>query len=156
MLTQCLIEFFESLKACISQFNHYTSCENQLTTLGNLINNDVRALIDSDLAPILKQVTNPGFKLYLTGYAQFFDQEITQRNNVSFNSWVEKPENQANLITELRISMNGLALDLTSNSQQLLIGQMQMTRGACGLRQLWRCLRRPPLLRRRSHGARSR
>lgn len=81
---------------------------NRIKTSGDIITNNFPALIDSDLAAILKQVTNEGFKLYLTGYAQFFNPTTTQCNNVSFNFWEEKPENQANLTTDLRNSMNGL------------------------------------------------
>lgn len=101
------IGFFDLLKACIFQFNHFTSCSDQLKTSGDTITNDFPALIDSDIAAILKQVSNEGFKLYLTGYAEFFNPSTTQCNNVSFNFW-EKPENQANLTEALRTSTNGL------------------------------------------------
>ncbi len=110
------VGFFDILNACVFQFNHYTPCSDQITTTTNLINNDLPPKLDNLLSAIMSQVANSGFKLYMTGYAHFFNVETTQCNNVSFNFWEEKPENQANLTTELRGNLNNLV--------QILNGQI--------------------------------
>ena len=104
--------FFDILNACIFQFNHFTSCSDQITTTTNTINNDVPGLLDTLLDAVMSKVANSGFKLYMTGYANFFNPDTTQCNDVSFNFWEEKPENQANLTTELRGNLNTLVQTL--------------------------------------------
>lgn len=113
------IGFFDILNACIFQFGWlvggaYTSCEDQLAGSSDQIKNNLPSKLDSTILAILSQVSNSGFKLYMTGYAAFWNNETTPCNNVSFNFWETKPEDRANLTQELRTSMNDMLGDLNA------------------------------------------
>ncbi len=109
------VGFFDIINACIIKLlPQSTTCPEQITLSGNLIANSYPALIDSDIQAVLKQVENAGFKLYVIGYAQFFNPTTTQCENVSFDFWRELPENQGNLTSALRTTLNGLATSLNT------------------------------------------
>lgn len=84
------------------------------TYSGNIIADPFPALIDREIQALLGQVDNARFKLYVIGYAQFFNPTTTQCENVSFHFWGELPENQRNLTSALRTTMNGLATSLNT------------------------------------------
>lgn len=74
-----------------------------------------------DLDGLIKAIIDKGrstpvgdrFKVFVVGYAQFFNQETTQCNDISFEpSWNPLP--QQKLTIERRTAMNDLALDLNT------------------------------------------
>lgn len=50
----------------------------------------------------------------MIGYAQSLNPSTTQSENVSFDFWRELPENQGNLTSALRTTLNGLATSLNT------------------------------------------
>jgi hypothetical protein len=72
-----------------------------------------------DLNDLIKAVVEKGrstnvgerFKVFVVGYAQFFNQETTQCNDVSFKPW-DNPLPAQKLTVERRTAMNELALAL--------------------------------------------
>ncbi|KAL8791624.1 MAG: hypothetical protein Q9195_005773 [Heterodermia aff. obscurata] len=108
------IGFFDILNYCIFQFTSGTTCDDQLQDSSNQIENDLPAKLDSTILAILNQADNSNFKLYMTGYAGFWNNETTQCNDVSFNFWETKPADRANLTQELRTTMNTMLTSLNS------------------------------------------
>ena len=105
------IGFKDLLWNCIFLFGGFGSqdCSDQITESTGLINNNLPGDLDKLFPAILAKAKNSWFKLYITGYAQFFNAVTTPCNNVSFNFWEEKPENLPNLTTTLRTSFNNMA-----------------------------------------------
>ncbi|CAF9919227.1 MAG: hypothetical protein HETSPECPRED_003979 [Heterodermia speciosa] len=108
------IGFFDILNYCIFQFTSGTTCDDQLQDSSNQIQNDLPAKLDSTILAILNQADKPGFRLYMTGYAGFWNNETTQCNDVSFNFWETKPSDRANLTQELRTTMNTMLSTLNN------------------------------------------
>ena len=109
------VSFFDIINACIIKLlPQSTTCSEQITLSRNHMANDYPVLIDSDTQAVLKQVDNAGFKLYVIGYARFFNPTTTQCEDVSFDFWRELPENQGNLTSVLRTTLNGLATSLNT------------------------------------------
>ena len=109
------VGFFDLINACIIKLlPQAQTCPEQITISRNEITDTFPALIDSDIQAVLGQVDNSYFKLYVVGYAQFFNPTTTQWEDVSFDFWRELPENQGNLTKALRTTMNGFATHLNT------------------------------------------
>lgn len=103
--------FFRVINACIFRFNGYGSgdCDEEISKAGWLVEYVVPGYLREGLDAILEAVADKDggeegdsegkedgrrdgkkkkrFKLYITGYAKFFNEETTQCNIISFDYW---------------------------------------------------------------------
>lgn len=102
---------------CILSFKLWgQNCEQVIQSGHDIIDSQK---FKDDLDGLIKAIIDKGrgtsvgdkFKVFVVGYAQFFNQQTTQCNDISFEpNWNPLP--QQKLTIERRTAMNGLALDL--------------------------------------------
>lgn len=105
------------ISTCILSFKLWgMDCEAVIQSGHNKINSQQ---FKDDLNGLIRAIVDKGrgtsvgerFKVFVVGYAQFFNQQTTQCNGISFKpSW--NPLKAQNLTVERRTAMNGLALAL--------------------------------------------
>ncbi|KAK2004394.1 SGNH hydrolase [Colletotrichum falcatum] len=96
------------LNACIFQWNPTANCDDALQKTGDLIRDVLPGNLDQLYAG-LKGKINPGRKVYVTGYATFFDNSTELCDNVSWSFWYNV-KNKQYLTTERRTILNELVL----------------------------------------------
>ncbi|KAK1489109.1 hypothetical protein CTAM01_11258 [Colletotrichum tamarilloi] len=94
------------LNACIFQWNPFANCPDEMQATLNLIRDTLPGNLDKLYAG-LKNKINPGRKIYVTGYANFFDNTTTACDDVSWSFWFNSA-NKQKLTTERRTLMNEL------------------------------------------------
>ncbi|KAL2879009.1 hypothetical protein SGCOL_005708 [Colletotrichum sp. CLE4] len=94
------------LNACIFQWNPFANCPDEMQATLNLIRDTLPGNLDKLYAG-LKSKINPGRKIYVTGYANFFDNTTTACDDVSWSFWFNSA-NKQKLTTERRTLMNEL------------------------------------------------
>lgn len=104
------------ISTCVYSFKLWgQNCDQVIQEGHDIINNqqfqtDMKAVITKALDKG-RGAVGPEFRLFVTGYAQFFNQETTQCNEVTFKpGW--NPASPQYLTIERRTAMNGLALAL--------------------------------------------
>jgi hypothetical protein len=109
------VGFADLVDACIYQFRpRPADCQTQIQATWDIINGQqLSADLDSLLQAILSRVSisGPTFRLYVTGYAAFWNDVTTQCNGVSWSYWNQR-QNRMYLTTELRAQFNDLAISL--------------------------------------------
>ncbi|KAK1973372.1 SGNH hydrolase-type esterase domain-containing protein [Colletotrichum cereale] len=95
------------LNACVFQWNPFVSCTKTLKESSDLIRDVLPGNLDRLYAG-LKDKISPGRKIYVTGYASFFDNTTTACDDVSWSFWFNIDKER--LTTERRTTMNGLTL----------------------------------------------
>ena len=105
--------------ACILDLNLFgADCDQQIINSQATIDSDdfssgARAVIQTAINKGRATIIGPEFYFFVTGYAQFFNQETTQCNTVNFKpSW--NPAAGVPLTIERRTAMNQLALNLNA------------------------------------------
>ncbi|KAK2009874.1 SGNH hydrolase [Colletotrichum eremochloae] len=96
------------LNACVYQWNPFTSCPKELQKSLDLIQDVLPGNLDRLYAG-LKDKVKPGRKIYVTGYATFFDNTTTLCDHVSWNFWYNVIDKQY-LTSDRRTRMNELVL----------------------------------------------
>ncbi|GKT61597.1 fibronectin type iii domain protein [Colletotrichum tofieldiae] len=96
------------LNACVFQWNPFANCADEMQATLNLIRDTLPGNLDKLYAGLSDKI-NPGRKVYVTGYATFFDNTTTACDNVSWAFWFNS-ENKQFLTTERRTLMNELTL----------------------------------------------
>ncbi|TDZ68230.1 Lipase 1 [Colletotrichum trifolii] len=94
------------LNSCIFQWNPFTDCEKDLRKSADKIRDKLPGNLDS-LYSALKTKVKPGRKIYVTGYAQFFDNSTTACDRVSWAFWWNFGDKEK-LTVERRTMMNEL------------------------------------------------
>ena len=105
--------FFRVINACIYRFNGLYSGDCEIETLKSiaLLNTYLFYYLENTYNAILDAAASKDFRLYVTGYAQFFNENTTQCDQVSFNYW-SWPAKQYYLTQEARGSINYLVRKL--------------------------------------------
>lgn len=123
------VEFLWLILYCILQFFQTNPCQEQITRS--------QAIIDSPLFynsldyviknALIRGITaaGPGFKLFVTGYAQFFNATSTQCDSACFSYWDPGCENSLMLEQSLRQQLNTLALNLNQKIQDVVQNNAQ-------------------------------
>ena len=88
------VGFADLVDACIYQFRpRPADCETQIQANLDIINGDqLSTNLDAFFKTILSRVSNsgPAFRLYVTGYASFWNDATTQCNGVSWSFWNQR------------------------------------------------------------------
>lgn len=84
-------DFFHLVVYCIYQLYPYNPCQSQITKSRQILEDDkwkntVNATINKALQKG-KAASGDGFTLFVTSYAEFFNNETTQCNNATFAYW---------------------------------------------------------------------
>ena len=110
------MEFLWLIMYCILQFFKTNPCQEQITRSQAIIDGDK---LSNSLDTVIKNAlirgitaAGPGFKLFVTGYAQFFNGTSTQCDNTCFSYWDPDCKNSKKLDQSLRQQLNTLALNL--------------------------------------------
>ena len=116
------VGFFDILNACIYQFYWGWSgdCNEALANSQALIDSpEFETNITDSINDVVGEASAPNFKLYMTGYAAFFNEDTTQCNDVSFGyHWFYQPK----LTQDLRKSMNTLVINLNHKLSSIISG----------------------------------
>ncbi|OHE97341.1 hypothetical protein CORC01_07396 [Colletotrichum orchidophilum] len=100
------------LNACVFQWNPFANCADEMQATLNLIRGTLPGNLDKLYAG-LKGKINTGRKIYVTGYATFFDNTTTACDSVSWSFWFNSA-NKQRLTTERRSLMNELTRAVNS------------------------------------------
>lgn len=109
------IGFFELLDSCIYHFGGWGSTNNCMEAINSTVSIIKGLEFDMALDLVIKGALDNAIganspKLFVTGYAQFFNAETTQCNNVTFCIWENPTKNHTCplLTQDLRRDMNDL------------------------------------------------
>lgn len=123
------VEFLWLIMYCILQFFKNNPCQEQITRSQEIIDGD---LLYNSLDYVIKNAlirgitaAGPGFKLFVTGYAQFFNGTSTQCDKTCFSYWDPGCENSMKLDQSLRQQLNTLALNLNQKIQDVVQNNAQ-------------------------------
>ncbi|KAL8801416.1 MAG: hypothetical protein Q9182_004480 [Xanthomendoza sp. 2 TL-2023] len=90
----------------------------RLVNSKNFVNDAINVILT-----ILRRAADrgiPNFKIYVTGYAQFFNERTTQCNNISFRpKWILKPKQY--LTIDRRRTLNKIARDLNAGLREAVM-----------------------------------
>lgn len=107
------IGFFNLINNCIFQFFITASCEEQISITQGLIDSeDFHSNLDGVLSKILENARSSQFRLYMSGYAHFWNHDTTQCDDVSWSYWnrADPPK----LTRDLRRALNDLTTNLNN------------------------------------------
>ncbi|KAL8772549.1 MAG: hypothetical protein Q9209_002210 [Squamulea sp. 1 TL-2023] len=112
------IDFLSLVLYCILQIYPYNNpCEEQIERSASKIDDP---LLFNSLDLIIKQIlirgitaAGEGFRLFVTGYAQFFNEKTDQCDHATFSYW-DRGDKARMLTKDLRRKLNKLARDLNS------------------------------------------
>ena len=114
---------------CILQFFKNNPCQEQIARSQEIIDSD---LLYNSLDYVIKNAlirgitaAGPGFKLFVTGYAQFFNETSTQCDSTCFSYWDPGCENSLKLEQSLRQQLNTLAINLNQKIQDVVQNNAQ-------------------------------
>ena len=113
------IDIMGLVLACILHLNLFgPSCDNQIVKSQSIIDSDdfstgAKSVIQTAINKGRATSVGPNFFVFVTGYAQFFNQETTQCNTVNFNP-VWNVATGVPMTVERRTAMNQLALNLNA------------------------------------------
>jgi lysophospholipase L1-like esterase len=96
------------LNACVFQWNPFRNCEDEMQASLNAIRDTLPGNLDKLYAGLADKI-NTGRKIYVTGYAAFFDNSTTGCDNTSWAFWFNS-QNKQMLTTQRRTLMNELTL----------------------------------------------
>ena len=101
--------FFRVIDACIYRFNGPWAgdCEHELLESEARLRSYLFYFLEHTYNAVLDAAAHPDFRLYVTGYARFFNENTTQCNDVDFNYW-KLPGRRNYLTKELRARINEL------------------------------------------------
>lgn len=123
------VEFLWLIMYCILQFFKNNPCQEQITRSQGIIDSE---LFYNSLDYVIKNAlirgitaAGPGFKLFVTGYAQFFNGTSTQCDNTCFSYWDPGCNNSIKLDQPLRQQLNKLALNLNQKIQDVVQNNAQ-------------------------------
>lgn len=94
------------LNACVFQWNPFRNCGDEMQATLNLIRDTLPGNLDKLYAGLADKI-NTGRKIYVTGYATFFDNSTTGCDNTTWSFWFNS-QNKQMLTTERRTLMNEL------------------------------------------------
>ena len=118
------VEFLWLILYCILQFFKNNPCDEQITRSRGILESDklynsLDYVIKNALIRGIK-AAGPGFKLFVTGYAHFFNEDSDQCDNTCFSYWDPKCDNSRKLDKDLRKRLNQLAKDLNQKIQDVV------------------------------------
>lgn len=123
------VQFLWLIMYCILQFFQNNPCQEQITASQQIIDSDK---LYNSLDYVIKNAlirginaAGPGFKLFVTGYAQFFNGTSTQCDDTCFSYWDPDCTNSIKLDQSLRQQLNTLALNLNEKIQQVVQNNAQ-------------------------------
>lgn len=96
------------LNACVFQWNPFRNCGDEMQASLNAIRDTLPGDLDKLYAGLADKI-NTGRKIYVTGYATFFDNSTTGCDNTTWSFWFNSANKQM-LTTERRTLMNELVL----------------------------------------------
>ncbi|KAG8170118.1 hypothetical protein KVR01_000863 [Diaporthe batatas] len=96
------------LNSCVFQWNPFRNCEDDMQATLNLIRDTLPGNLDKLYAGLADKI-NTGRKVYVTGYASFFDNSTTECDSTTWSFWFNT-ENKQKLTTQRRTLMNELTL----------------------------------------------
>ncbi|KAL8653408.1 MAG: hypothetical protein Q9226_003859, partial [Calogaya cf. arnoldii] len=123
------LDFLSLVLYCILHFYPWSNpCEEQIKRSNSLLNGDK---FFNSLDLVIKQIlvrgitaAGEGFKLFVTGYAQFFNEKTDQCDNTSFTFWDRFGE-EPKLTKDLRQKLNKIARDLNSKIRSVVDNNKQ-------------------------------
>lgn len=118
------IEFLWLIMYCVLQFFKNNPCDQQITRSRGILESDkfynsLDYVVKNALIRGIK-AAGPGFKLFVTGYAQFWNEDSDQCDSACFSYWDPKCENSEKLTKDLRQRLNQLAKDLNQKIQDVV------------------------------------
>ena len=123
------MEFLWLIMYCILQFFKNNPCQEQIVSSQEIIDSDK---FYNSLDYVIKNAlirginaAGPGFKLFVTGYAQFFNETSTQCDSTCFSYWDPSCNNSLKLDQSLRQQLNTLALNLNQKIQDVVKNNAQ-------------------------------
>ncbi len=123
------IEFLWLILYCIVQFFKNNPCGEQITRSRGFLESDkFYNYLDYAVKVALIRGINaagPGFKLFVTGYAQFFNEDTDQCDHTCFSYWDPECKNSRKLDKPLRKQLNQLAKDLNQRIQAVVKNNKQ-------------------------------
>ncbi|MCJ1386122.1 hypothetical protein MMC17_009247 [Xylographa soralifera] len=108
------IEFLSLMWYCIYEFSSPSECSQQIVDSTTILRSG-RWKNTRD-AP----ASGAGFRLFVTGYAQFFNSETPQYNDVTFTYWKSFRTSPRKLTNEIRKTMNNLAKELNQHIEKVV------------------------------------
>lgn len=118
------VEFLWLILYCVLQFFKNNPCQEQIARSQEIIDSP---LLYNSLDYVIKNAlikgitaAGPGFKLFVTGYAQFFNETSTQCDNTCFSYWDPECDNSIKLEQSLRQQLNTLAINLNQKIQDVV------------------------------------
>ncbi|KAL8784301.1 MAG: hypothetical protein Q9213_004059 [Squamulea squamosa] len=123
------IEFLSLVLECILQMYPFSNpCEEQIQRSASKLDDP---LLFNSLDLIIKQIlirgitsAGEGFRLFVTGYAQFFNEKTDQCDDATFSYWDRGDEAQK-LTKDLRQKLNKLARDLNNKIKAVVDNNKQ-------------------------------
>ncbi|MCJ1252740.1 hypothetical protein MMC24_000546 [Lignoscripta atroalba] len=118
------VSFLNLIWFCMYQFTTSKSCPQQIADSYKLLRDDKwKNTMDLVVKTALEKgqkAAGPGFKLFVTGYAYFFNSETTQCNDVTFSYFTRKKP--VKLTQELRRELNALTEELNQKIKSVVDG----------------------------------
>lgn len=107
------IGFFDIINNCIFQFYITNTCEDQIKIAqGKIDGDEFHSNLDSVISTILKNARASQFRLYMSGYAHFWNVDTTQCNDVTWSYWTR--DNPPYLTQDFRRALNTLTSNLNN------------------------------------------
>ncbi|KAI9756479.1 MAG: hypothetical protein M4579_003818 [Chaenotheca gracillima] len=110
------MDFFDLVNNCIYEFIPTRPCQEQLNHSLQLLHSpNFTKGLDTALARIIekgRKAQGSSFKLYVTGYSRFFNDDTDRCSNETWSVWSGWPGSQPRLTKELRKTLNNMADDL--------------------------------------------
>lgn len=107
------IGFFDIINNCIFQFYITASCQDQINIAqGKIDSEEFHANLDGAIGKILANARASQFRLYMSGYAHFWNTDSMQCEDVTWSWWnrADPPK----LTRDLRIKLNALTSNLNN------------------------------------------
>ena len=118
------VEFLWLILYCVLQFFKTNPCQEQIARSQGIIDSE---LFYNSLDYVIKNAlirgitaAGPGFKLFVTSYAQFFNATTSQCDDACFSYWDPDCTNSVKLTQPLRQQFNTLAVNLNNKIQQVV------------------------------------
>ena len=118
------VGFANIINDCVYRFKGVFSgnCQDTIKTSQNLINTELGPAVKQCLQAFMDRPQHPKLRIFVTGYAQFFNQEKTQCDDVSWNYWQSDPVAGSGdkMTRALRRQLNELVLSVNAKLEEVV------------------------------------
>ena len=116
--------FSDVVNDCIYRFKGFLSgnCQSTLQKSKDAIKNDLGPAVKDALTAFMERRLHPDVRIFVTGYAKFFNDKTTQCSEVSWNYWQNDPKTGSGdkMNTKLREDLNKMVDEVNKKLEEVV------------------------------------